>query len=464
MGLDKMTPAQAQATFKTRAVGQALSAGLPSDYVKTVLGGTEVVNTGGAQVPMRQIPIAQGGGLSSIPGAGGQAIPQTLAPQVADATVPGTGAPYKTVVGGAYGVGDAGGASNGAPTAGGVPPGPALPGPSGPPSNARISPQQAVQQATQELGAGLNSLPPEQANAAVQARAQQIIAGASSGAPQGGPTPALRALVPPGQSPSDRVTAEAQAKGGADVEDQMNDAARGLPVAIQRVQTLVGALQTAQAGGGAEMRTRLGGALQALQGMGISGITNGMISQVANGSLPASQVFNSTILSQAISQLAQDNKGNGKAFRPEIDAALQAKGLSNDPQALLQLLNNTLQTYQVTNDQAMKYSDFTSDPAAVAKYGKNGFYRWYNGEQPEPGLIASGGGDCRGTADCGPAGLCAWARGPDSAQPREAGGRGAVHPHGNPAERSARRVTANGKTGGLRRRTDRDRPRRCNAG
>lgn len=181
------------------------------------------------------------------------------------------------------------------------------------------------------------------------------------------------------------------------IQEEMSSRAKELPGAIRRLDMLTGALAQFQSGGGADIRAGAGKFLQALKNAGLPGITDKMVNDVANGSLPASQVFSAEVRPLVISELKEAAQGTGRVMRSEVDAFLQMMDQTGDPRGLMSLLNQARYATQVNYDQAQKWPGYKS---AVEKgtagegmsYGD--FYNYYNQHFGKPGTLpkATGAG------------------------------------------------------------------------
>lgn len=192
---------------------------------------------------------------------------------------------------------------------------------------------------------------------------------------------------------------EAQQVGGAagDIQKEMSANAKALPQALKRLDNIMGALGSFQAGGGAELRGAAGKALQALRSMGISGITQEMIDGVANGSLAATQVFENNVAPLVIGELKSAVQGTGQAMRPEVDAFLDMMDANTDPKALLTLMNQFRQSLQINYDMTKHFVEFKKD-LKTGKLKDSGydniadFPMWYNENYAKADLPAGTGG------------------------------------------------------------------------
>jgi hypothetical protein len=184
--------------------------------------------------------------------------------------------------------------------------------------------------------------------------------------------------------PSQEQTEANQRAGaaGGDIAGEMIARGEALPGAIKRLDMMTDALSNFQSGGGAQMRSKLGTALQAVKNAGGDFISDDLIQKVANSSLPDTQVFSAEIKPLVIGQLKEAAQGTGRVMRSEVDAFLQMMDASKDPQTLMRLLNQGRYALQVGYDQSQKYVDFkqaiaSKDPS-VKGLGPSDFFSWYN--------------------------------------------------------------------------------------
>ena len=199
--------------------------------------------------------------------------------------------------------------------------------------------------------------------------------------------------------PTTTASAEmaATGKAGGDINTEMANRAEQLPGAIKRLDIMSGTLGQFQAGGGADFRAQLGKSLQALRDAGVPGISDDTINQVANSSLPATQLFNAEVKPLVISQLKEAAQGTGRVMRSEVDAFLGMMDGTNDPRALTSLLNQARYSLQVGYDQSQKFTAFkqalrSGDPS-VRGLDMADFYGWYNKQmQPQQLPGTTGGG------------------------------------------------------------------------
>jgi len=173
------------------------------------------------------------------------------------------------------------------------------------------------------------------------------------------------------------------ARGGvAGTIDNEMTAQSALVPALNRIDIMQDTLKDFQAGGGADMRARLGTALQAMKNAGLP-VTDEMVNKVANSSLSATQIFDTEIKPLVLQSLRNDIAGTGRAMRTEVDSYLNSMDNTKDPQALMKLLNQARYQLQVGYDQSQKYVDFKdmqrNNAPEVSKYkDPSDFYAWYN--------------------------------------------------------------------------------------
>lgn len=203
-----------------------------------------------------------------------------------------------------------------------------------------------------------------------------------------------------GQSQTQQTANAARGGVAAGIDGDMT-AQSALQPALNRINIMQDTLGAFQAGGGSDVRQRLGTAMQALKNAGLP-ISDDSIEKVANGSLAAGQVFDTEVKPLVLQSLRNDIQGTGRAMRTEVDSYLTSMDATKDPAALMKLLNQARYSLQVGYDQSQKYVDFkeaqrNNDPS-VAKYkDPSDFYAWYNSNykpsdlpQSTPGGVSLG--------------------------------------------------------------------------
>lgn len=193
-----------------------------------------------------------------------------------------------------------------------------------------------------------------------------------------------------GLTPAQHGASEAAGESVKNIISDMNERSSTMPAQMHSLDVMHDAIQQFQAGGGANIRQKAGMFLQALHNAGVGGVTDKMVQDAANGSLPAGQTFDALIQSFVTRQLTQDAQGQGKTMRPEVDKAIESVGKTTDPAAILQILDNARFKANLYYDQSQKWLDFKQllkkDDPSVAGMEQSDFYGWYN-----RGLKAQGG-------------------------------------------------------------------------
>lgn len=340
-------PQMAKAIFNQRLAGLSISAGATPENLSGIIGKPTSQDTGGGIAFGTQLPPQLGGAFVQSNGIG-----KSLAPQVVTANLPG-GATQPVVVGGG-----ASGATGGAAGLG-VRPGPA---------SVSGSPGGAV--------SGPGSSPAETPQ--------------SPGLPHGIGVP----------SPTAQQKAYLDKSGSqvADLQEEMNTDAQHIPAAINRIDTLTGALGNFQSGGGAQAREGFAKALQAAKNSGAGFVSQDLIDAVGNKSLSDTQLFNANIKPLAVTELKEAAQGTGRVMRSEVDAFLDMMNSTNDPKAIMQLLNQARLQLQVGYDRSQKFPEFKQGLASGSP-GTQGldlsdFPSWYirnYSPQGLPGSNAAGG-------------------------------------------------------------------------
>lgn len=196
------------------------------------------------------------------------------------------------------------------------------------------------------------------------------------------PTGAGASMPPPsGLSESQKAFQAKSGDVGGEIAGEISDNAATLPTALKRIDLMTQALGQFQSGGGADFRGEAGKLAQALKNAGVD-IDDKTIQQIANGSLPAGQVFDSLVSRAGVQALKADAAGTGKVMRTEVDRYLEMMGKTNDPNTLLTLMNNLKYTMNVGYDQSQKFLQFkhllaAKDPS-VAGLDPGDFHSWYN--------------------------------------------------------------------------------------
>lgn len=325
-------PAAAAMQYRQRLYGLGISAGITPEALSGIVGSPTTRDVGGSIVSgVQGSPLFGGGGFTSA-----NAVGKSLAPQV----VSGTGAegqPTSVIVGG--------GAS----------------APMGPGGLAAVNSElHGVPAPPGSLGAIQNEL-------SVPSPGQTVLEG---------PTKTRGAEM------------EALGKSAGDIQTDMVADAKALPGAVKRIDLMSSALQQFQAGGGADARTSLGKALQALKNAGVSGITDKMVNDVANSSLPATQIFNAEVKPLVIGELKNAAQGTGRVMRSEVDAFINMMNSTTDPRALTPLLNQARYALQVGYDQSQRWPEFKQgvESGGIKGYDLGDYYGWYNKQLNPKGL------------------------------------------------------------------------------
>ncbi len=213
------------------------------------------------------------------------------------------------------------------------------------------------------------------------------------------PRPAIPAL-PVGPSLQEKTYGEASGKKVADMEEELGTNAGGIPEAMKRADVMLDALSNFQAGGGAEARAGFGKALQAIRNAGGDFIPAKLIEQVANGSLPDSQLFTAEVRPFVITQLKEAAQGTGRVMKSEVDAFLKSMDTTTDPRALLVMMNQLRQKLAIEYDKSQKWPEFREGVREKKPEYKGltlpDFQSWYvKNYHPEglPGTNAAGGLD-----------------------------------------------------------------------
>lgn len=333
-GLPQDNPAAFKAGFNQRAAAMVLSGGFGPEVNKALYGTPGTQDTGGSIVPTLQLPPQFGPGMVAGPGT----LTKTLPPTLTSGPF-GEGGAEKPVI--------MGGAPN------------ALAGP---------TPNQT----------GVNPL-----------------TGSSPSVPSGGSFE-TRAFESGPQGPSQAQTEANKAAGKmtGDIQSDMMASQKDLPAAVKRLDMMNDALTHFQAGGGAQFRTSAAKVLQGFKNAGLD-IDQKTIDKVGNQDLASSQIFESEVRPQVITELKQAAQGTGRVMRSEVDAFMKMMDSTTDPKALTGMLNQVRYNIAVGHDQANKYVKYkslldTRDPS-VQGYGPSDFYTWYN-NQPQVLPTATGSG------------------------------------------------------------------------
>jgi uncharacterized protein YidB (DUF937 family) len=180
-----------------------------------------------------------------------------------------------------------------------------------------------------------------------------------------------------GPTTSTEETMKSTARQMGDVSQRMYETGAALPSALNRINEMQQAIgeRGFQAGGGAEMRGRLGQVMQGLKNAGV-GISQDMIDTVANKSLSSTQVFQAFSRPEVISQLKEAAQGTGRVMRSEVDAFLALLNPNVDPETIRQMLNTAKYDAATKYDQMQKFTEFRkaggTDPQQfIADYSRN---------------------------------------------------------------------------------------------
>lgn len=210
------------------------------------------------------------------------------------------------------------------------------------------------------------------------------------------------ALMPEG--PTQEQTAANTAAGGVGgaVSGEMSDLARGLPTVLKRMDNTIDALGGFQSGGGANIRTSVAKAIQAVKNAGAGDyIPQNLVDAVGNQNLGATELFNANIKPFVTEQLREAATGSGAGrIRAEVEAFLKSADATTDPATLMRIFNQARYHLQVGYDQSQKFVDFKQalgrkDPS-VAGLGESDFFPYYAknfGSKPLPTSNAGGGLD-----------------------------------------------------------------------
>lgn len=207
-------------------------------------------------------------------------------------------------------------------------------------------------------GLGVNLGPPQAAN---------LPGTVPPTAPAPTPAPTARPLTAPPAGVKEQVES---------IGNEMEDAGANAPMALKRLDTIYGALQGFQAGGGAEARTAWGSKLQALKDAGFP-IPQALIDGAANRSLTDSQLFMAQIKPFLTEQLreAVGSSGAGR-IRTEVQTFLNLINASTDPNTIVKLLNQAKYSLQMSADRAVNWPQFRDNtPAGVRP---SDYYTWWN--------------------------------------------------------------------------------------
>lgn len=333
-GLDKLPDDQKLPTAQRRLASLAIANGMDMDEL---WGPREVHDTGGQLVSGRGA-MTPGGGF--IPAT---ALGKSLSPQVTELYGP-DGSKQPTVVGGEGGSGQGSGLL-GMP--GGTPPAPGaapLPG--------------AL------MGGGGGAQPAAQPGLT------------------GNPGLARGALGLP--SPTQEQSAVNTSIGGTagDLQKEMTSAAADIPLNLDRISRLEGAMQGFQSGGGADWRGFVGKQLQAIHNASNGKwISQSFIDDVANGSLSKSQIFDIHVKPLAMELMKTAIAGTGPARLPEITAFIEAADKTNDPEALMNLFSRARFGLQLKYAESQAFPQFKA-LIASGKLPKGtstaDFHSWFN--------------------------------------------------------------------------------------
>lgn len=197
-------------------------------------------------------------------------------------------------------------------------------------------------------------------------------AGVAPPAPGTGGATGEGSTAPPGSSPppapgptlakpGPQAEAEMQARGERikKYEDGLDQAAAGAKSTLMQLDEAAQAIKQIKTGGGGNVRTEIGSALQALQAAGFPGITQEDIDKVSNGNLGASQVFKKIALQLSTTMMTQTLRGGGRFTNLEFANFLAANpNLDTDPRAVQKLLDFAGRMSRLTLEEQSAYQKY----------------------------------------------------------------------------------------------------------
>jgi len=147
---------------------------------------------------------------------------------------------------------------------------------------------------------------------------------------------------------------------GGDVQDEVTKTAMAAPLIGRRLDALNDAMTKVKLGGLSDIRSAGAKVLQGLKNAGVS-ISQNTIDSVSSGSLKDQQKFVALLKSLVIKQLSQDAQGQGQIRTPEVTATLNALNETNDPAAIVEVLNQVRAGVQLAYDRGAKFRAFKKD-------------------------------------------------------------------------------------------------------
>lgn len=173
-----------------------------------------------------------------------------------------------------------------------------------------------------------------------------------------------------------------EAEIGADIESTISQISENVPLQLKRMDQIIDTMKHTKMGGFADIRGQLAKVLQGFRDLGANGITQADIDEVAGGNMASLQEFKGLIKRLATQQLSLDAKGQGRVMLPEVQGALESLSETQDPKAILSILNYTRAAYQFQYDRAQKLPQFkkllaNKDPS-VAGLSLANYNQWYN--------------------------------------------------------------------------------------
>lgn len=207
-----------------------------------------------------------------------------------------------------------------------------------------------------------------------------IIGGPLTGSPIA-PSGAGKQVVSQGPTTAQAGAFASEGEVVKEITQDMSANASTIPGTLKRLDMMTDALGKFQAGGGADIRTQIGKIAQGLKNIGMDGITQEMIDNIANGDLAASQEFTANVATFATNALKEAAQGTGRVMRSEVDAFLEMIDQTTDPAAILAILNQAKYALQVGYDESKKWIEFQKlvkqkDPK-VDGYRLADFHSWY---------------------------------------------------------------------------------------
>lgn len=181
------------------------------------------------------------------------------------------------------------------------------------------------------------------------------------------------------------VTQSQRLKAGETLQEEMTQTGMDAPHLLNNMDTLYNTLKGFRAGGGADWRENIASkVLQAAANLDIP-VPQSLIDLMGNRSLSDTQVFTGIAKQFATGLMRDAVQGTGAGrLKIEAEAFLQQMSAANDPQAIIDIMNNEKKNIRMHLDQADQWPKFNQmltegkDPTVAGKgYVAADFPTWW---------------------------------------------------------------------------------------